>query len=207
MARNAISDGVAAPEAPVETRILDAALRTIARRGVRRLTLDEVAREAGCGRATVYRTFPGGKREVVEAAAAHELARFFATVEPVVAATESLDDLLVAGMTAAARFAATSEPLVQLAAHEPEVILAHVAFDRVDVVFAAAEAFLRPHLERHLPTDQVAKAAEWVTRATLIYVCLPYTPLDLTDADATRHLVGTYLSPGLVPLSSPQPRS
>ena len=40
-------------------RILDAALACIARVGVGKTTLDDVAREAGCARATVYRCFPG----------------------------------------------------------------------------------------------------------------------------------------------------
>ena len=39
--------------------ILDAALACIARVGLAKTTLDDVAREAGCARATVYRCFPG----------------------------------------------------------------------------------------------------------------------------------------------------
>ena len=39
-------------------RILDAARRLIAKRGVRRMTLDGVATEAGVGRATLFRRFP-----------------------------------------------------------------------------------------------------------------------------------------------------
>lgn len=203
MAPSAISDGLRAA-VPLEERIAEAALRVIARQGVLKLTVDEVAREAGCGRATVYRTF-ADKQAVVAAAAAHELARFFAAVEPTLVTTDSLDDLLVAVMAGAARFAATSEALTYLAAHEPEIILTHVAFDRVDVVFAAAEAFLGPHLERFLPSDRVGVVSEWVTRVTLLYVCLPYTPLDLTDQDAARHLVATYLMPGLTTTTHPSP--
>src|SRR5437868_14654215 len=40
-------------------RILDGALACVARVGVAKTTLDDVAREAGCARATVYRSFPG----------------------------------------------------------------------------------------------------------------------------------------------------
>jgi AcrR family transcriptional regulator len=39
-------------------RILDAARRLIAKRGVQRMTLDGVAAEAGVGRATLFRRFP-----------------------------------------------------------------------------------------------------------------------------------------------------
>ena len=199
MAATALSDGV-------ETRILDAALQCIGRRGIVKLTLDEVARQAGCGRATVYRTFPLGKRGVIEGAAAHELQRFLTAVEPSLEAADTLEDLVVAGLTGAARFAATSDALVYLAAHEPELILTHVAFDRVDVVFAAAERFLRPHLERFVDRSDVPAVSEWVTRVALLYVCLPYAPLDLTDEGAARHLVGTYLLPGLTSIPAPNPQ-
>ena len=50
-----------------EQRIVDATTRCIARWGVAKTTLDDVAREASCSRATVYRLFPGGKDAVLEA--------------------------------------------------------------------------------------------------------------------------------------------
>ncbi len=61
-----------------EERITAAALRCIARWGVAKTTLDDVAREAGCSRATIYRLFPGGKDSLVTAVAEAEVARFFA---------------------------------------------------------------------------------------------------------------------------------
>ena len=39
--------------------VLDAAVACIARVGLTKTTLDDVARDAGCARATVYRHFPG----------------------------------------------------------------------------------------------------------------------------------------------------
>ena len=44
-----------------DKRIVDATLRCVGRWGLAKTTLDDVAREAGCSRATVYRLFPGGK--------------------------------------------------------------------------------------------------------------------------------------------------
>src|ERR1700730_12748438 len=44
---------------PLADRVLDAALACVARVGVAKTTLDDVAKEAGCARATVYRCFPG----------------------------------------------------------------------------------------------------------------------------------------------------
>jgi AcrR family transcriptional regulator len=43
------------------SHLIDATLQCIARWGVAKTGLDDVAREAGVSRATVYRAFPGGK--------------------------------------------------------------------------------------------------------------------------------------------------
>ena len=42
-------------------RIVDAALRCLARQGIAKTTVDDIAREAGLSRATLYRAFPGGQ--------------------------------------------------------------------------------------------------------------------------------------------------
>src|SRR3546814_1147122 len=76
------SDGAAPPRtaAAVEDRVRTAALGCIARHGITRMTVDDVAREAGVARATLYRAFPGGKGTLVEAVLGRELHRFFAAL-------------------------------------------------------------------------------------------------------------------------------
>ena len=54
---------------PQQTRLVDAALECVAKWGVEKTSLDDVAKSAGISRATVYRLFPGGKEAVVRAAA------------------------------------------------------------------------------------------------------------------------------------------
>src|SRR6185437_2489660 len=58
-------------------RIVDAALRCLARQGVAKTTADDIAREAGLSRATLYRAFPGGKDGVLHAVVETETARLF----------------------------------------------------------------------------------------------------------------------------------
>ncbi|HSP05013.1 MAG TPA: TetR/AcrR family transcriptional regulator, partial [Acidimicrobiales bacterium] len=58
--------GPVAPVAPAtEERIRTGALACIARTGITRTTVDDVVREAGVSRATLYRAFPGGKDVLV----------------------------------------------------------------------------------------------------------------------------------------------
>src|SRR3954451_1838368 len=88
-----------------DRRITEAALRCFARWGIGKTTLDDVAREAGYSRATVYRFFPGGKEALVDAVARAEVAGFLAAVGERLdaVADRGLEEVLVAGMAEAGR--------------------------------------------------------------------------------------------------------
>jgi AraC-like DNA-binding protein len=53
------------PHSPHRVRIIDATLACLARHGTAKTTVDDIARQAGVSRATVYRAFPGGTRSSV----------------------------------------------------------------------------------------------------------------------------------------------
>ena len=184
-------------------RILEATLRGIGRQGVAGLTVEAIARDAGCGRATVYRVFPGGREELLEAAALAELARFHAEVGERLDAAGDLAELLTTALWASARFVRDSAPLTHVLAHEPTALLAHVAFDKSPVVFAVGDALLAPRLARYLPADRVSEVAEWLARIVLSHLALrpeatgTGAPADLTDRDVADHLVRTFVLPGL----------
>src|SRR3954466_12999766 len=123
-----LPSGPAAPPAdpvPLGGRVVDAALRCVARWGISKTTLDDVAREAGCSRATVYRVVPGGKDGLVETVAATEASRFFAALAERLdaVADQGLEELLVAGMSEAGRRFATHPALQYLVVNEPEAVV------------------------------------------------------------------------------------
>lgn len=180
-----------------EERILSAALVCIARWGLAKTGLDDVAREAGVSRATVYRTFPGGKDAVVEAMTRTELAGFFAAVHGRVAAATNLEDLLVAGLTEAGTRIAAHGALRALVSFEPEEILPLLAFDRMDRVLAVCTAFAAPHLARFLDDTTAARVAEWATRVVVSYSSWPSVDVDLTDERSVRRLVRQLFLPAL----------
>src|SRR5829696_5629366 len=131
-----------------DPRVIAAALRCIARWGVAKTTLDDIAREAGCSRATVYRLFPGGKDALIDEVTATELTRFFTDLGARLDEAETLEDLLVTGITCSARHLAGHEALQFLLAHEPETILPRICFAPVDRVLGAVRAFGAPYFER-----------------------------------------------------------
>ena len=58
-------------------RVLEGAFECIARRGMAKTTVDDVAAASGVSRATIYRIFPGGKDEVLRDTVGWEMDRFF----------------------------------------------------------------------------------------------------------------------------------
>jgi AcrR family transcriptional regulator len=186
-----------------EERIVDAGLVCIARWGLGKTSLDDVAREAGMSRATVYRAFPGGKDSLVAAIAATELARFFRAVDHRLAAADTVEDVLVAGMLEAGTRLAHHAALHALLMFEPEVVLPRLAFDGMDELLGVAARFAGPHLARVLPAGAdptVAEhLAEWATRIVISYASWPSVDVDLTDESSVRDLVRLFLLPAVPP--------
>lgn len=192
-----------APARPVlDQRILDATLRCVARWGVGKTTLEDVAREAGCSRATVYRSVPGGKDGLIEAVVAHELEGFFAGLGGRLDDAASLEDALVQGMAFSSQWLANHAALQFMLAYEPETVLPHIAFRRMNDVLAVASAFVAPYLTRWLPADDALRAAEWGARIVLSYTSCPADDVDLADEASARRLVQTFVLPGLVTTTS-----
>src|SRR2546423_4480675 len=106
------------PSSP-EERVVDAALRCIARWGVAKTTLDDVAREAGCSRATVYRLFPGGKDGLIDTVVHLEVKRCLEALAAELAAATDLEDLLVRGIAHASRTLREHAALQFVLAYEP----------------------------------------------------------------------------------------
>ena len=134
----------------VRDRIIAATLVSLARYGVAKTTLEDVAKEAGCARATVYRYF-GGKQQLLTTVIAHESERVLAAIDAAAEPGMSLDDALVAMATTAAHELLEHDALQFVLAHEPELILPFITFDGSDRFLASTGAALAPTFARFLP--------------------------------------------------------
>ena len=204
MGASALTD-TSADARPLERRIVDAALRCIGRWGVAKTTLDDVAREAGCSRATVYRAFPGGKDGLLDAVTRTELHRFFDRLGATLAEAVDLEDLLVRGITEANRSLTSHEALQFLLRHEPEVVLPNLTFHRAELVLGAVTAFAAPFLTPYVGTAEAGSLAEWVARLVLSYTLCPSETHDLSSPDDVRRLVRTFVLPGIPSVTSSLP--
>src|SRR6187397_1747731 len=93
---------VISPSAPAVTqreRILDAAERLLGRFGYRKMTVDDIAAEAGIGKGTVYLSFPS-KEEVVLSTVDRIVERVYTAMEEAAARDASAPDRLRAMLRA-----------------------------------------------------------------------------------------------------------
>jgi AcrR family transcriptional regulator len=181
-------------------RIVEAALGCIGRWGTAKTTLDDVARQAGCSRATVYRMFPGGKDAVLDAVARAEVDRFFVAIAARLEAAESLEELLVAGMCEAGRRIRDHQALQFLVTYEPETIMPRLTFAPADEILRCASEIAAPYLARWLEPVDALRVGAWAARLVLSYSCVPSADVDMADEESVRRLVRRFVLPGLAPL-------
>jgi AcrR family transcriptional regulator len=191
----AVSVPVAAPG--VEQRAIEATLACIARHGLSKTTIDDVAREGGFSRATLYRYF-GGKRDLVERVVHHEIERVTRDLLAAADSAETLEDAVTAMFVTGGRELADNAALRFVADFEPERLLPHLTFSGGDVFLRDSSVALAPALERFLG-ERAPRAAEWITRIGLILWFSPTAPVSLSDGRALRAYVHEFVVPAILP--------
>ncbi|MEO3824152.1 TetR/AcrR family transcriptional regulator [Actinomadura sp. B10D3] len=187
------------PESEPQTdRILDAALRSFETYGPRRTTMDDIARESGLGRATIYRRFPT-KGDLVTGVLLREARRFFAELDEAVAALPTLEERLVEGFAVALRMGREQRLVTRLMVVEPELILPHSTVKAAPLL-AAARGYLAARLRTAQrrgaapPDVDPEVVAEILVRLTHSLVLTPEGHIPLDD-DGARDFARRYLLP------------
>lgn len=104
------------------TAVLDAALECIARVGIAKLALEDVAAGAGVSRQTVYRHF-GSRDGLLAAVIVREEEALLALVDDATDGVEDLEEAVRVGLRAALRGAADHPLLQRVLTTEPEALL------------------------------------------------------------------------------------
>ena len=174
----------------------------VARDGMARVTVEDIAREAGLARATVYRAFPGGRDELVSAAVAHAVGDFFAGLRADIGEVDDVVVLLERGLVAGRRRLDQHTVLQRSLRDEADRIVPELA-TVVPVVLDALRAEVAARLagERLRSGVEIDEAADLVARLTLSLISNP-GGWDTDDPDAVRRLVRDQLLAGVVDLDS-----
>lgn len=190
---------------PTDVRLRDAALACIGRFGLAKTTVDDIAREAGCSRATLYRYFDG-KPAIVRAMLVAERDRIIDALVDAGRAAPTFADAVVEVVVAGARELRAHEALQFLLAHEPEAVLGHLAFGPGDRLLTAVGDAIAPAFDRWLSPAAATRAGDWLARLVRSYVLMPHPPVDFTDPIAARAFLRQLVLPGLSSLGLAESR-
>ena len=169
-------------------RILDGAARAFAELGVRACTIEQIARQAGVSRITVYRHV-GPKAEVFRQLALRNTRSYFSKLEERFREAEQLSDIVRAVFLQAQEHYTDNALYATLIELEPEVPLRMVTLD-AEGFYVQGIPVLAPYLEPFLaPGADARDAAEWIIRVGISVVCTAGHRLDPYDRDDLERLV------------------
>ena len=174
--------------------LLDAAGLAFERFGVSRATMIDVARQAGCSRATLYRYFPN--REALHLAFVHRATlRIAAVVTPRSGADspEAVLDLIMDGIAAV-----RSDPLLA-AWFEPEHLPIPIAVSQNSELLHAMTTGLAGGLDGDPTSHAEAELrGAWLLRCIVSFLAMP------AQSEATeRAMLETFVVPLLIPTTDP----
>lgn len=183
----------------VESRILDAAERVFAERGVRRARMGEVAEAAGCSRATLYRYF-ATKEALVADYALRELERISETLLLSLATRPALGDRLVEALAIAVEAVRARPAIAPFLSPEAQGLTSALPIESGALGPALLGTFVavttgHDGRERLRPEIPEAEILEWSVRVILSLALAPgpsRTPSEL------RGFLGRLVRPSFV---------
>jgi AcrR family transcriptional regulator len=177
MAPEAGSDGVTDPLS-VRERVLSATYDCVARFGLAKTTIEDIARGAGLSRATIYRHFPGGRDELIRETIGWEIGHFFTRLGDHVQHAGDLTVMFESGLVFARRALAEHALLQRILQTEPERLLGMLSTESARTLPFIA-AFLLPYLERERlagrlrPGVDLERSADYLSRMVLSLIGSP----------------------------------
>jgi AcrR family transcriptional regulator len=202
----AIADALAmtppSGEDAVFDRVAGAALGEFAEHGIRRTSMEDVARRAGVSRMTVFRRFES-KHGLVEVVIAREVRRGMEELDLLWEGAETLEDRLVEGFAFAGRYVRDHPLFNGILRREPEVLLPSLTIDGGPVL-GLYRSLIAKRLQAEVDagraeTSDVDGVAEVIARLAISLLLTRDGDITLDDPDSVVRLVRLVLLPMLLP--------
>lgn len=191
--RDGVREATRREWSPTEVRVLHAVRSCCERWGVDKVTVDDIAKESGVSRATLYRLFPGGKDVLFEAYRVHELDEFFDRLLAGIGTADDLHALLARTVSVATRELRADEHIAIMLATEPGAVLSDLTVDGLPRIIRVASAYLVPLVDPYLPRREGRALIDVLARLVISYFLAPSDAVDLADEEAARRFVAPFL--------------
>lgn len=162
---------------PALDRLLDATERCVARYGLRRTSMTDIAREMRVARTTLYRQV-GSVEQAIALVASRQVHRFLGDLLAMLSSPEGAGPgAFVSSVAGAVRFARSDPMCRRVLEDEPELLGSLVARDLAPYAAQVAEA-LAPLVAGAMEAGTIgrgdaAMAAQWMVRVVAALVALP----------------------------------
>ena len=182
--------------------VLEGTYECIARRGMAKTTVDDIAAASGVSRASIYRLFPGGRDQVLRETVGWEMERFFVRLGAELGDAVDFAEFLERALPLARRDLSDHAVLQKVLETEPDRLNALITLQQHRVIGAIAAYFL-PLLVRDRdagivrPDVDLAQAAEYVARLSLSLISSPGRH-DLADPTEVHRVVHRELLGGVL---------
>ena len=187
-----------ASEDTLGERILDAAFEQFRLLGIRRSSMEDIARRAGVGRVTIYRRFES-KERLVQSLLLRECQRGIAFVEASTAHVTGIEEGVVETFLAAMSVIRKHPLVLGLLEKEPETILPLLTVKAsLGVTIGRAYVAQKVRTARRamgLPEDDAEQIGEVYARLALSLVLTPKTCLPVDDDEPAREFARRYIVP------------
>ncbi|RJQ66849.1 TetR/AcrR family transcriptional regulator [Pseudonocardiaceae bacterium YIM PH 21723] len=181
-----------------QRKILDAARTEFEAFGLRRVSMEDVAKRAGVHRVTVYRRFDS-KNTLFNAVITQRLQEYLVELDARLDATEGgLAEEFAEAFVFAMHFARTDPLITRLLASEPETILPVVTMDS-EALMGIAVTILAERLRNHpdaagWPAAEPEIVAELAIRIGLSHAFNPHSVASLATEEELRDYGRRYLT-------------
>jgi len=185
----------AADEEHVE--VLDAALSAFLEFGIRKSSMNEIARRAGISPATLYRRF-AQKSDIVLAVGIREVRRFVASVDRAIDPTDSAEDQIVDQFVAFSSGLRRNKLLIRLLESEPETVLPALTVNGAPILMLGRD-YVADFIRRLQAAGTIAQfdaepVAEMIARVALSMALTPQTSIPLRDEAAARQFAREHIT-------------
>lgn len=183
-------------------RVAAAGLDEFAEHGIRRTSMEDIARRAGVSRMTVFRRF-ASKQRLVEVVIAREVHRGMQELDLLWEGAETLEDRLVAGFEFAGRYVRGHPLFDRLLRSEPDVLLPPLTLDGGPVL-ELYRSLIANRLQAEVNAGRAATTdldgvAEVIARLAISLLLTRDGTITLDDPHSVRRLVNLTLLPMLQP--------
>jgi TetR/AcrR family transcriptional repressor of uid operon len=183
-------------------RVAAAALDEFAEHGIRRTSMEDIARRAGVSRMTVFRRF-ASKQRLVEIVIAREVHRGMQELDLLWEDAETLEDRLAAGFEFAGRYVRGHPLFDRLLRSEPEILLPPLTLDGGPVL-ELYRSLIANRLQAEVNAGRAATTdldgvAEVIARLAISLLLTRDGTITLDDPHSVRRLVNLTLLPMLQP--------